>query len=107
MTEEINVVEKLQQCALAAHPGYTSDTCTEGADEIMRLRSLQQLLLNQCNAYSELRKEQARKVMPLIGPLLDAADAIPNDLRDKDGEMGPLLEVIEHIHKAMDDELCP
>jgi hypothetical protein len=39
--------------------------------------------------------------MRLIGPLLDAADGLPNDLRDPEGDLGSLLEVIERIHQAM------
>jgi hypothetical protein len=51
---------------------------------------------------TKLRAQQAIRVMPLIGPLLDAADALPNDLRDPDGELSDLLDAISHIHRAME-----
>ena len=47
-----------------------------------------------------LRGHQTRKVMPLIGPLLDAADGVPNDLRS-DWALKELFRVLNQIHKAM------
>ncbi len=48
------------------------------------------------------RKRQARKVMPLIGPLLDAWDALPNDLKEDDG-MVELGYFVRRINKAMEE----
>lgn len=31
---------------------------------------------------TKLRKDQAKRVMPLIGPLMDAWDGMPNDVKD-------------------------
>ncbi len=49
----------------------------------------------------QLRKEQAKKVMPLIGPLLDAWDALPNDL-STDEELQEVMETIGKINNAME-----
>lgn len=48
-----------------------------------------------------LRKEQAAAVMPLIGPLLDAWEGVPNDLR---GELEELGDCIAAIERGMDGE---
>jgi hypothetical protein len=49
-----------------------------------------------------LRAQQAKDVMPLIGPLLDAWDGVPNDLK---GELEELGEAIADIERGMDGEL--
>jgi hypothetical protein len=46
-----------------------------------------------------LRREQAAAVMPLIGPLLDAWDGMPNDEKDPDST---LFRVMEKIAAAME-----
>jgi hypothetical protein len=43
--------------------------------------------------------------MPLIGPLLDAAAGIPNDLRDPDGDLGALLKILSQLDAAMRGEV--
>lgn len=49
-----------------------------------------------------LRKAQAREVMPLIGPLLDAFEQIPNDVLGME-ELAELCVAIEAINSAMED----
>ena len=46
-----------------------------------------------------LRREQAERVMPLIGPLLDAWDALSRDERD---DVPHLAEHVRKIRAAMD-----
>lgn len=46
-----------------------------------------------------LRAGQAKAVMPLIGPLLDAVEGIPNDLRD---ELVDVLRISGQINTAME-----
>lgn len=48
------------------------------------------------------RRRQARKVMPLIGPLLDAWEAVPNDLKG-DPELMPLWRHLDRINRAMEE----
>lgn len=50
----------------------------------------------------EGRKRQARAVMPLIGPLLDAWEALPNDLA-LDYELRGVRKYISLINSAMED----
>lgn len=51
--------------------------------------------------YQRLRAAQARRVMPLIGPLLDAWDGLSNDQRDyTDGFRAHM----EAIHGAVEDD---
>jgi hypothetical protein len=47
----------------------------------------------------QLRRDQAERVMPLIGPLLDAWDGTPNDEKDPDST---LFRVMEKIARAME-----
>ena len=49
-----------------------------------------------------LRRAQAKAVMPLIGPLLDAFEQIPNDVLGMD-EMEDLCVAIEAINYAMEN----
>lgn len=42
-------------------------------------------------AVKKARAVQARQVMPLIGPLLDAWDDVPNDIRSLLEEQAPAL----------------
>jgi hypothetical protein len=49
------------------------------------------------------RAVQVRQVMPLIGPLLDAWDELPNDLRGLLQEQAPTL--CEYLYK-IDDAMC-
>lgn len=46
------------------------------------------------------RRRQNKAVMPLIGPLLDAWDDLPNDVKD-DEELKRLSEVIDKISYGM------
>lgn len=48
-----------------------------------------------------LRAAQAKRVMPLIGALLDTWEAIPADLRD-DSEFADLADTLEEINEAME-----
>lgn len=48
-----------------------------------------------------LRNEQAKAVMPLIGPLLDAWEGVPNDMKC---ELEDLTEAIAAIERGMDGE---
>ena len=48
------------------------------------------------------RRRQTRKVMPLIGPLLDAWDGTPNDIKSDDG-IANVREIIAQIDAAMED----
>lgn len=48
-----------------------------------------------------LRREQAERVMPLIGPLLDAWDGMPNDEKDPDS---PLYALMVQIDRAMEGD---
>jgi len=49
-----------------------------------------------------LRKAQAKAVMPLIGPLLDAWEGLPNDFKGAE-EFEELNEQLEAINAAMED----
>lgn len=50
-----------------------------------------------------LRREQAERVMPLIGPLLDAWEQMPNDVRSHLDEGCPMLShFIERIYCGME-----
>jgi hypothetical protein len=46
------------------------------------------------------RAIQARKVMPMIGPLLDAWDQLPNDVRG-DSDLEQLAKHLEQINEGM------
>lgn len=48
-----------------------------------------------------LRKAQAREVMPIIGPLLDAWQGLPNDVSDQD-ELTEVAGYMEALEQAMD-----
>ena len=48
-----------------------------------------------------LRKAQSRIVMPMIGPLLDAWEQLPNDVSQMD-ELAALKNHIEQIWNAME-----
>ena len=48
------------------------------------------------------RRRQARKVMPLIGALLDSWEALPNDVRS-DPELKGLMRHLSRINDAMGD----
>lgn len=50
----------------------------------------------------EGRKRQARKVMPMIGPLLDAWEALPNDVKG-DPELMGLHYHLTRINRAMEE----
>jgi hypothetical protein len=54
------------------------------------------------NELARLRKAQAKAVMPLIGPLLDAFEGLPNDLKLDEG-LGDLVEALQAIETAMED----
>ena len=55
-------------------------------------------------AVSRLRKRQATTVMPLIGPLLDAWDDLPNDVKsDIALDSAALVDCVERIRSAMED----
>jgi hypothetical protein len=49
------------------------------------------------------RKLLSKKIMPLVGSLLDAWDNIPNDTK-YDEEFEELANVIEQIGSIMDDD---
>lgn len=49
-----------------------------------------------------LRKAQAKAVMPLIGPLLDAWYQVPNDVACMD-ELEHLSQLLEDINNAMEN----
>lgn len=53
---------------------------------------------------ARLRAEQAAAVMPLIGPLLDAWEQVPTDLRD---ELSDLAGIIAEIDAAMEGDADP
>lgn len=48
------------------------------------------------------RRRQTRKVIPLIGSLLDAWDGTPNDLKLDPG-LDNLREIIQQIDNAMEN----
>ena len=52
-----------------------------------------------------LRQEQSRAVMPLIGPLLDAWEGVPNDVKSQmEEEALDLCHYLRRIERAMDGE---
>ena len=52
-----------------------------------------------------LRAAQARAVMPLIGPLLDAWEAVPNDLKGMiEEDAADLAEALDSINEAMEGD---
>ena len=52
---------------------------------------------------SAARKRQAQKIMPLIGPFLDAWDALPNDVAGLP-ELSEVRRYAQRIHRAMEDD---
>lgn len=51
-----------------------------------------------------LRKAQAKAVMPLIGPLLDAFEGLPNDFRSEMEEHAEsLVQYLTDIESAMEN----
>jgi len=50
---------------------------------------------------ARLRKKQAEAVIPMIGPLLEAWDALPNDVKS-DPELERLSRHIEKVDSAME-----
>lgn len=53
----------------------------------------------------KLRLAQSRRVMPLIGPLLDALDGLPNDTRETLEDDAPLLfRCLADIERAVEDD---
>lgn len=53
--------------------------------------------------HRRLRKAQAAAVMPIIGPLLDAWEAVPNDLRfEIEEHAGELAGYLSEIEDAME-----
>lgn len=53
------------------------------------------------NERKRLRKQQAEAVMPVIGPLLDAYEQLPNDVRDMD-ELQELFGYLDEIETGME-----
>ena len=52
-----------------------------------------------------LRQAQARAVMPLIGQLLDAWEAVPNDLKGMiEEDATDLAEALDSINEAMEGD---
>jgi hypothetical protein len=49
---------------------------------------------------ARLRREQAKRVMPLIGPLIDAWDSLPNDVKWLIEEQAERLTLA--IHEIME-----
>ena len=66
-----------------------SDALTQGKQAIGRERA-------------NGRRRQTHKVMPLIGPLLDAWDGTPNDIKSDEG-IANVREIIAQIDAAMED----
>lgn len=59
----------------------------------------------QIDNYAALRSAQARRVMPLIGPLLDALNDLPNDTREEMEMEAPLLfRYLAGIQQAIERE---
>lgn len=58
---------------------------------------------------NQLRREQAQRVMPLIGGLLDAWEQMPNDLRSDLDEQCPMLSHLSSVSimawKALPEEM--
>jgi hypothetical protein len=54
------------------------------------------------NEIGRLRAAQAKAVMPLIGPMIDAFEGLPNDVACMD-ELEELSVAIEAINSAMED----
>jgi hypothetical protein len=53
----------------------------------------------------QLRRKQMRAVMPFIGPLLDAWDDVPNDLKGEIEEGATdLAEALDSIRVAMEGD---
>lgn len=53
----------------------------------------------------QLRRKQMRAVMPLVGPLLDAWDDVPNDLKGEIEEGATdLAEALDSIRDAMEGD---
>lgn len=53
---------------------------------------------------AELRRRQVASVMPLIGPLLDAWDGMPNDLKyDLEDGAPDLVRIMRSINAVMND----
>ncbi len=49
----------------------------------------------------QLRQNQAERVMPMIGPLLDAYEQLPNDLKT-DPDLDSIRKIVAAINKAME-----
>jgi hypothetical protein len=51
----------------------------------------------------KILKEMSKKVMPLVGELLDIFDNVPNDIKS-DEELEELFDIIDQISEIMDDD---
>lgn len=60
-------------------------------------------ILNECHI-TRLHNEQASRVMPLIGPLIDAWDGLSNDFTQEIGMESPaLVDVMRCLHTAIQE----
>lgn len=95
-------VKKLkgEQCRIlvdgASYPTDTTDSRVRLAPSAL---SAQERSMDE---RTKLRKAQARDVMPLIGPLLDAYEALPNDVRGME-ELDGLRVQLGAINTAMEE----
>ena len=71
----------------------------------MNDRTKDSMSLSQRIEREQLRAEQARAVMPLIGQLLDAWEGVPNDLKGEIEEGATdLAEALDSIRDAMEGD---
>lgn len=62
------------------------------------------MVANPTAELNELRRKQREAVMPLIGPLLDAWEAVPNDFRGMiEDECPALVTILNRIWQKMED----
>lgn len=58
-----------------------------------------------CKELEELRAEQGKRVMPLIGPLLDALEGLPNDTRGYlEDEAPSLFDCLAAVQRAVEGD---
>jgi len=98
--------DKCKRCGAPTHKGTTCYCGAQGSTRKTPSFERQQLqIASLIEDRDELTRQlhEAEDVMPLIGPMLDRWDELPNDVKC-DEELEKLGTAITHIYEAMEDE---
>lgn len=104
------IVDRLGRAIAYIRPGQESEAqeIVDGANrDIERATPNQEQTVASKNPVERelaaLRKAQAREVMPIIGPLLDAWEGLPNDVQGMD-DLTEVADYMNALQQAMDAE---